>query len=246
MSGESLGVALVTGASRGIGRAIAERLAHDGHFVAINYVRNREAAEDVLRMIRAAGGQAELFPFDVADSNAVQISVKQITTELGRIRVLVNNAGMIRDQPLMRMVDEDWHAIINVDLGGIYHCTKAVVKTWTGKYCGGRIINIGSVAGETGNAYQTNYAAAKAGIMGFSKSLARELAAKRATVNIVSPGLVTTDGTAHLPKEELSRQIPLGRFGTPEEVAHAVSFLASDLAGYVTGQVIRVNGGLYM
>jgi 3-oxoacyl-[acyl-carrier protein] reductase len=221
-------------------------LACDGNYVAVNYAHNRAAAEDVCRAIIAAGGQAKLFPFDVTDWEAVRTNVKQITRELGKIRVLVNNAGMIRDQPLVRMVDDDWHSVLNVDLSGVYYCTKAVVKTWTGKHRGGRIISIGSIAGEMGNAYQANYAAAKAGIIGFTKSLARELAAKAATVNVVSPGFITTDGTAHLQEDELRAQIPLGRFGTPEEVAHAVSFLASDLAAYITGHVIRVNGGLYM
>ena len=239
-------IALVTGASRGIGRAVAIRLARDGFGVVVNYLSNRDAAEEVHRIIVAEGGEALVKQFDVTRQDEVEEAVKGLAGE-GRIQVLVNNAGSIRDGLFMRMPDEDWHGIIDLNLNGAYYCTKAVVRSMAGKRIPGRrIINVTSVAGETGNIGQTNYAASKAALIGFTKSLARELARMRITVNAVAPGFIETEVIKQLPVEELKKKIPLGRFGRPEEVAHVVSWLTSDQAGYVTGQVIRVNGGILM
>jgi 3-oxoacyl-[acyl-carrier protein] reductase len=239
-------IALVTGASRGIGRAIAIRLALDGFFVIINYNTNRDAAEEVREVISSKEGEGVVQGFDVTSRSDVGAVIKQLTKELGTIGVLVNNSGIIRDQPLVRMRDEDWDDVIATNLTGAYHCTKAVLKTWAGKRRGSRIVNITSVAGETGNAFQTNYSASKGGLISFTKALARELAPKNITVNAVAPGFVATDQTSHLPVDQLLSQIPLGRLGQPEDVAHFVSFLASDRSSYITGQVIGVNGGMYM
>ncbi|MHC4806646.1 MAG: SDR family oxidoreductase, partial [Planctomycetota bacterium] len=184
--------------------------------------------------------------FDVAARNGVERAIKKLTIELGTIEVLINNAGIIRDQPLMRMRDEDWDHVIATNLAGVYNCSKAVVKRWAGKGRGGRIVNITSVFGQMGNPYQTNYVASKAGIIGFTKALARELAPKNTTVNAVAPGFIATDATAHLPRDHFLSQIPLGRVGQPEDVAYVVSFLVSKKASYITGQVIRIDGGLCM
>jgi 3-oxoacyl-[acyl-carrier protein] reductase len=239
-------VALVTGASRGIGRAVAERLAHDGFMVLINYFQNRDAAEEVERTIASAGGACLTCPFDVGDKDSVWTSVKRLSREVGRIEVLVNNAATIRDQPLVRMHDEDWDAVLRVNLSGVYYCTKSILRTWAGGKPGSRIINMSSVSGEMGNAYQVNYAATKGGVIGFTKALARELAPKGVTVNAIAPGFIETDATREIPREEILGRIPLGRFGQPRDVAHVVSMLASPLAGYITGQVFRVDGGLNM
>jgi 3-oxoacyl-[acyl-carrier protein] reductase len=239
-------IALVTGASRGIGRAIAVQLATDGFFVVINYLAKKKAAEDVYRHITSKGGNGMLLPFDVSKRDEVFDAIRRVAKEKGTIDTLVNNAGIIRDQPLVRMPEEDWHRVVAIDLFGVYHCTKAVLRTWAGKKQGRRIINIISVAGELGNAFQTNYCAAKGGVLAFTKAVARELASKGVTVNAVAPGLIATDASAHLPLDELATLIPLGRIGEPEDIAHTVSFLASDMAGYITGQVIRVNGGQHM
>lgn len=240
-------IALVTGASRGIGRAVAIQLARDGLAVVINYHTNQEAAETVRDLIRGEGGQAIVKRFDIVKQQEVEEAVKELTKTEGPIQVLVNNAGSIRDYLLMRMPDEAWHQVIDTNLNGVYYCTKAVVKTMAGKRLPGRrIINITSVVGEMGNAGQTNYAASKAGLIGFTKALARELAPMGITVNAVAPGFIETDVVKRLPVEELKKNIPLGRIGRPEDVAHVVSFLASEQAAYITGQVIRVNGGLLM
>jgi 3-oxoacyl-[acyl-carrier protein] reductase len=239
-------VALVTGASRGIGRAIAIQLATDGFFVAINYLANKQAAEAVYGEIRSKGGTAMLLPFDVSIRDDVFAAIRRLDKEKGTVDTLVNNAGIIRDQPLVRMREQDWQQVLATDLFGVYHCTKAVVKTWAGRRQGRRIINIISIAGELGNAYQSNYCAAKGGVLAFTKAVARELAPKGVTVNAIAPGVIATDATAHLPVNEVKALVPLGRVGRPEEVAHAVSFLASDRANYITGQVIRVNGGQHM
>ena len=239
-------IALVTGASRGIGRAIAVRLALDGFFVIINYNTNRDEAEQVHKAISSKGGEGLVQGFDVASRQDVAGVIKNLTKELGTIGVLINNSGIIRDQPLVRMRDEDWDDVIATNLTGAYHCTKAVTKTWAGKKRGSRIVNITSVVGEMGNAHQTNYSASKGGLISFTKALARELAPKNITVNAVAPGFVATDQTSHLPPDQLLAQIPLGRLGEPEDVAHAVSFLASEKASYITGQVIGVNGGMHM
>jgi 3-oxoacyl-[acyl-carrier protein] reductase len=242
-------IAIVTGAASGIGRAIAIQLARDGFKVVINYHTRQDDADAVRALILSEGGEALLHQFDVAQPQAVEEAIRGITRSEGPIQVLVNNAGIIRDHLLMRMPDEAWHQVIDTDLTGMYFCTKAVVKSMAGKRRPGRrIINITSIAGETGNVGQTNYAAAKAGVIGFSKALARELAPLQITVNAVAPGAIETEAVKHfpLPPAELARRIPLGRIGRPEDVAAAVAFLASDRAGYITGQVIRVDGGLLM
>ena len=240
--------ALVTGASRGIGRAIALRLAAEGARVAINYAGNVKAAEEVKAAIEAAGGTAILCRADVADSAAVEAMVADVAKEFGAIDILVNNAGITRDTLLMRMKDEDFAKVLDTNLKGVFYCTKAVSKLMMKKRSG-RIVNMASVVGLVGNAGQTNYAAAKAGVIGFSKSAAKELASRGITVNAVAPGFIGTDMTADLPesvKEKALSDIPLGRAGQPEDVANAVLFLASDQASYITGQVVNVDGGMVM
>ena len=240
--------ALVTGASRGIGRAIALCLAAEGARVAINYAGNVKAAEEVKAAIEAAGGTAILCQADIADSAAVEAMVANVVKEFGTIDILVNNAGITRDTLLMRMKDEDFAKVLDTNLKGVFYCTKAVSKLMMKKRSG-RIVNMASVVGLVGNAGQTNYAAAKAGVIGFSKSAARELASRGITVNVVAPGFIGTDMTAGLPesvKEKMLTDIPLGRMGEPEDVASAVLFLASDQASYITGQVVNVDGGMVM
>ena len=240
--------ALVTGASRGIGRAIALRLAAEGARVAINYAGNVKAAEEVKASVEAAGGTAILCQADIADSAAVEAMVADVVKEFGAIDILVNNAGITRDTLLMRMKDEDFAKVLDTNLKGVFYCTKAVSKLMMKKRSG-RIVNMASVVGLVGNAGQTNYAAAKAGVIGFSKSAAKELASRGITVNVVAPGFIGTDMTAGLPesvKEKMLTDIPLGRMGEPEDVANAVLFLASDQASYITGQVVNVDGGMVM
>jgi 3-oxoacyl-[acyl-carrier protein] reductase len=240
-------IALITGASRGIGRTVAVQLARDGYGVVVNYHVNREAAEAVRYLILDEGGQAVVRGFNVALQQEVEEAIKELTKGEGPIQVLVNNAAVIQDHLLMQMPDEAWHQVIATDLHGVYYCTKAVVRTMAGKRRPGRrIINLTSVVGEAGNIGQSNYSAAKAGVIGLTKTLARELGPLGITVNAVSPGFIETDATRHLTTSELVKEIPLGRLGRPEEVAAVVSFLASDQAGYITGQVIRVNGGMFM
>ena len=240
--------ALVTGASRGIGRAIALCLAAEGARVAINYAGNVKAAEEVKTSIEAAGGTAILCQADIADSAAVEAMIADVVKEFGAIDILVNNAGITRDTLLMRMKDEDFAKVLDTNLKGVFYCTKAVSKLMMKKRSG-RIVNMASVVGLVGNAGQTNYAAAKAGVIGFSKSAAKELASRGITVNVVAPGFIGTDMTAGLPesvKEKMLTDIPLGRMGAPEDVANAVLFLASDQASYITGQVVNVDGGMVM
>ena len=241
-------VALVTGASRGIGRAIALKLAAEGAKVAINYAGNTAKAEEVKAEIEKNGGEAILVQADVADSTAVEAMVNATVEAFGQIDILVNNAGITRDGLMMRMKDEDFDAVINTNLKGVFYCTKLVSKLMMKKRSG-HIINMASVVGLMGNAGQTNYAAAKAGVIGFSKSAAKELAARGITVNMVAPGFIDTDMTAAMTdkaKEMTLTGIPLNRMGTPEDVANAVAFLVSDNASYITGQVINVDGGMVM
>lgn len=241
-------IALVTGASRGIGRAVALRLTAAGAHVYINYRQNRAAAEQVLKILKEAGGRGALCPFDVADQAAVQEAVETILKDHGRLDILVNNAGVTLSSLIMRTREADWMRLIDTNLSGVFHCCQAASRPMI-RQRWGRIINITSVVAETGNAGQTAYAASKAGILGLTKALARELGAKNICVNAISPGLIETEMTSLLTKsdkEMLREQIPLKRAGKPEDVAGAVFFLASPQADYITGQVIRINGGLYM
>jgi len=240
-------IALVTGGSRGIGRAIALRLASEGSHVVVNYTKNEPAALEVADAIKKSGGSASVSGFDVSDFDTVQSKVEGIISEYGGIHILVNNAGITHDTLLMRMDKNDWDSVITTNLTGVFNCTKAVTRTMI-KQRSGRIINITSVVGEMGNSGQTNYAASKAGIIGFTKAAARELAQRSVTVNAISPGFIETDITNDL-SEEIRKQyiekIPMGRFGRPEDIAGVVAFLTSDEASYITGEVIRVNGGIY-
>lgn len=240
-------IALVTGGSRGIGRAIALRLASEGSHVVVNYTKNEPAALEVVAAIEKSGGSASVSGFDVSDFDTVQKKVEETIAEYGGIHILVNNAGITHDTLLIRMNKEDWDRVITTNLTGVFNCTKAVTRTMI-KQRSGRIVNITSVVGEMGNSGQTNYAASKAGIIGFTKAAAREMAPRSVTVNAISPGFIETDITNELP-EEIRRQyiekIPMGRFGRPEDIAGVVAFLTSDEASYITGEVIRVNGGIY-
>ncbi|MBR1806897.1 MAG: 3-oxoacyl-[Selenomonadaceae bacterium] len=241
-------VAFVTGASRGIGRATALRLASDGAKVALNFASNVAKAEEVKREIEAAGSEAMLLQGDVSKLEVVTELVNKTVDAWGRLDILVNNAGIARDNLLLKMSEDDFDKVIATNLKGVFNCTKAVTKIMM-KQRGGRIVNMSSVVALRGNVSQANYAAAKAGIIGFTKSAARELASRGVTVNAVAPGFIDTDMTAALSekvKEVLLKEIPAGRMGTPEDVANAVAFLVSDQAAYITGQVLSVNGGLAM
>jgi len=241
-------VALVTGGSRGIGRAVAQRLAREGARVVISYVSNHDAAAECVKIIEAGGGTAEAVQFDVADAEAAASTIAALSERLGRLDILVNNAGMTVDTLLLRMKPEDWDRVLAVNLRGAFSCTKAAARIMIrARY--GRVVNVTSVIGEMGNAGQGAYAAAKAGLIGFTKSMARELAPRSITVNAVSPGFIDTDMVQRLPETvqaEYLKIIPAGRLGTAEEVATAVAFLCQPDAGYITGQVLGVNGGLYM
>ena len=239
-------VALVTGASRGIGRAIALKLAVDGAKVAINFAGNVAKAEEVKAEIETLGSEAILVQGSVADFETVAEIVKKVTETFGKIDILVNNAGITRDNLLLKMSEKDFDEVIATNLKGVFNCTKAVTKLMM-KQRSGRIVNMSSVVGLTGNISQANYSAAKAGIIGFTKSTAKELASRGVTVNAIAPGFISTDMTSALTdkvKEELSKNIPLGRMGEPEDIANAVEFLVSDKAAYITGQVICVDGGM--
>ncbi len=238
-------VALVSGAGRGIGREIALELAKAGCTV-ICVSRNESSCGSVAEEIRACGGKAESFAFDVSDSGQVKEKCAEILKKYGAVDILVNNAGITRDNLLMRMSDEEWNAVISTNLSSCFYISRNLVRAMMGKRWG-RIINISSVSGIAGNAGQANYSAAKAGIIGFTKTLARELAARNITANAVAPGFIETDMTAKLPEnimEAAKAAIPLKRFGKPDDIARVCAFLASEEASYITGQVISVNGGL--
>jgi len=236
-------IALVTGGSRGIGRAICVELAKDGYYIVINYKSNAQAADETLDMVRAAGGDGETSCFDVADAQQTADVIKDLTAKLSGFDVLVNNAGITADGLMAMMPDRDWHAVINTTLNGFYNVTKPVLKKMIRRRKGA-IVSISSVAGLTGNKGQTNYSAAKAGLIGASKSLAQEMARIGIRVNVVAPGLIETDMIHDAPVEFMKEIIPMQRIGRPEEVAKAVRFLCSDDASYITGQVIAVNGGM--
>jgi len=241
-------VALVTGSARGIGKAIVERFAAEGAVVVISDVANETAARETLAGIEKNGSKGRVEMFDVGDAAQVDAAVANILAAQGRIDILVNNAGITRDNLLMRMSEEDFDAVVRTNLKGTFLLTKAVSRHMI-KQRGGRIINMSSVVGSMGNAGQSNYSAAKAGIAGFTKSMARELGSRGITVNAIAPGFIQTAMTASLPeavRKSFMEQIPLKRFAAPEEVAELALYLASDGAGYVTGQVIGINGGLYM
>ena len=239
-------VAVVTGASRGIGKATALALASQGAKVVVNYARSSDAAEATVQEIVKAGTEAIALQADVSQSTEVDDLIKQTLDKLGRIDVLVNNAGITKDTLLLRMKPEQWQAVIDLNLTGVFLCTKAVSKTML-KQRSGRIINLASVAGQMGNPGQANYSAAKAGVIGFTKTIAKELANRGVTVNAVAPGFIETDMTQDLKSDDIINFIPLGRYGKPEEVAGTIRFLAADpAAAYITGQVFNVDGGMVM
>ena len=239
--------AFVTGGSRGIGRAVALKLAAQGWPVVINYRSNHEAAQAVVDEITAAGGKAELLPFDVADAASADAALDQWEQQHpdDYVAVLVNNAGIRRDGMMFMMGDDDWHRVIDTTLDGFFYITRRLLKHMMPRRRGGRIINMTSLSGLKGLPGQTNYSAAKAALIGATKALAQEVAARGVTVNAVAPGFIATDMTSDLNEAELTKMIPAGRFGKPEEVAALVAFLASDDAAYITGQAISFNGGLY-
>ena len=238
--------ALITGASRGLGKAIALRLAKDGFAVVINYQSNREAAEDTLKQVEEAGGTGELLPFDVSDPQAIEAALEswQNAHPEEYISVLVNNAGIRQDNLMIFMQEEHWSKVLDTTLNGFFYITRRLLKDMM-THRNGRIINMASLSGLTGLPGQTNYSAAKAALIGATKALSQEVAARKVTVNAIAPGFIASDMTKELDEAELKKLIPLGRFGKPEEVAALTSFLASDDAAYITGQTISINGGLY-
>ncbi|WP_018952431.1 3-oxoacyl-ACP reductase FabG [Thioalkalivibrio sulfidiphilus] len=240
-------IALVTGASRGIGKAIAMALAEQGATV-VGTATSESGAEAITAYLREAGLKGRGMALNVTDAEAVEAAIKQISDDLGGISILVNNAGITRDNLMMRMKDEEWDDIIQTNLTAVWRVTRGVLRGMM-KARKGRIINVGSVVGSSGNAGQTNYAAAKAGLLGLGKSLAREVGSRGITVNTVAPGFIDTDMTRGLPqaqRDALLGQIPLGRLGRPEEIASVVAFLASPAAAYITGETLHINGGMYM
>ncbi|MFB2934994.1 3-oxoacyl-[acyl-carrier-protein] reductase [Aerosakkonemataceae cyanobacterium BLCC-F154] len=239
-------VAIVTGASRGIGRAIALALAAEGANVVVNYASSSTAADEVVAEINSLGCEAVALQADVSQAEQVESLLNAVTEKWGRVDILVNNAGITRDTLLLRMKPEDWQAVIDLNLTGVFLCTRAVSKLML-KQRSGRIVNITSVAGQMGNPGQANYSAAKAGVIGFTKTIAKEFASRGITVNAVAPGFIETDMTSNLKSEEILKFIPLGRYGKPEEIAGMVRFLAADsAAAYITGQVFNVDGGMVM
>jgi 3-oxoacyl-[acyl-carrier protein] reductase len=241
-------VAIVTGGGRGIGRTVAVRLAEEGAKVAISYRSDDDAAEEAAEAVRAAGAECEVFKGDVASPEDVQALFKGVADAFGRLDILVNNAGITRDNLMMRMKDDEFDDVLRTNLGGTYLCTRAALRPMV-RARWGRIVNVSSVVGLVGNAGQANYAASKAGILGFTKSVAREVAQRGITANAVAPGYVETELTGSLPenvKEAIRTQVPMGRFGEAGEVAEVVAFLVGEGAGYVTGQTIAVDGGMTM
>lgn len=241
-------VALVTGGSRGIGRAICVALARAGARVIVNYAGNEEAAAKTLELVREAGSDGEIAKFDVSDPEAVDASIAELAKRNGGLHILVNNAGISLDQLLIRIKPAELERTMAVNLGGALWCSKAAIRLMMRKRAG-RVINLSSVVGETGNAGQAVYSASKAGLIGLTKTLAREYASRNVTVNCVTPGFIETDMTSALPqkvKDDAIAQTPLGRMGTPEDIAAAVLYLASEEAGFVTGHVLRVNGGMHI
>ena len=241
-------VALITGASRGIGKQVAKDLASMGATVVANYPHSDDSAEQTVAEIEKDGGTAIMKEFDVSDFGAVQDGINSIVDQLGEIHILVNNAGITKDGLFLRMKEEDWDIVFQVNLKGVFNCTKAVVRPMF-KQKFGRIVNISSVVGEMGNAGQINYSSTKAGVIGFTKSAAKEFASRGVTVNAISPGFIQTDITQDIPeeyKQKYMESIPLGRFGQTTDISNVVCFLVSDSASYITGEIIRVNGGLYM
>ncbi|MBR6092640.1 MAG: 3-oxoacyl-ACP reductase FabG [Bacteroidales bacterium] len=238
--------ALITGASRGLGKAIALRLAKDGFAVIINYQSNKEAAEDTLSQVQELGGFGELMPFDVSDPKAIEAALEawQAAHPDDYISVLVNNAGIRKDNLMVFMQDEEWNKVLDTTLNGFFYITRRLLKEMM-MHRNGRVINMASLSGIKGLPGQANYSAAKAALIGATKALAQEVAARKVTVNAIAPGFIATDMTKELNEDELKKLIPMGRFGKPEEVASLVSFLASDEAAYITGQAISINGGLY-
>lgn len=239
--------ALVTGASRGIGKAVALRLAKRGFSTIINYLNNHEAAEQVKREIEQEGGYAELLPFDASQPQQIEAAIDQWESAHPDewISILVNNAGIRRDNVMFMMSNDDWHDVLDTNLNGFFYITRRLLKHMMPRRHGGRIINMASLSGIKGMAGQVNYSAAKAALIGATKALAQEVAPRNITVNAVAPGFIATDMTKELPEDELKKMIPAGRFGKAEEVAALVDFLASDEAAYITGEVININGGLY-
>ena len=240
-------VALVTGAAQGIGKAVALLLARNGADIVVSDI-NLEKAEETAKEVQILGRKALAIKVDVAKSDDVDKMVQAILAQFGHIDILINNAGIARDKLILRMTEEDWDAVLNINLKGTFNCTKAVVRHMS-KQKSGKIVSIASVVGEMGNAGQGNYAASKAGVIGFTKTIAREFAQRGINVNAIAPGYIETPMTEALPdkvKEDLKRLIPMDRLGKPEDVAEAVLFLVSESANYITGQVLNVNGGIYM
>ncbi|MGG4041841.1 3-oxoacyl-[acyl-carrier-protein] reductase [Bacillus smithii] len=241
-------VALVTGASRGIGREIALEFAREGADVAVNYAGSEEKAREVAEEIKAMGRKALLVQCDVSNSQAVQDMIKSVVDHFGGLDILVNNAGITRDNLILRMKEEEWDAVINTNLKGVFLCTKAAARAMMKKRSG-RIINISSIVGITGNPGQANYVAAKSGVIGLTKTTAKEFASRGITVNAIAPGFISTDMTEDLPeevKEAMIKQVPLARIGEPKEIARVALFLASPDSSYMTGQILRVDGGMGM
>ena len=239
--------ALVTGGSRGIGRAISLKLAAMGYPVLVNYLANQEAAQSVVDEINGEGGHAELLPFDVSDAQSIETALEgwEDLHPDDYISVLVNNAGIRRDNVMFMMSEEDWHQVLDTTMNGFFYVTRRLLKHMMPRKRGGRIVNVASLSGVKGLPGQTNYSAAKAALIGATKALAQEVAPRSITVNAVAPGFIETDMTKDLPQDDLKRMVPVGRFGKAEEVAALVAFLVSDDAAYITGEVININGGLY-